>query len=362
MNYKKLGLGVTVIISSIIVLLLMVVLFLSPGEPVQFDKLSEDTPTVSMSTVEKVVLGGVGQYLIIRGEDSRNPVMLFVHGGPGSPEFFLFKEENLNLEKNFVMIYWEQRGAGKSYADDIPANSMTLDQLVLDARDLSQLLIERFQKEKIYIMGHSWGSLLGISVAYQYPELFHSYIGIGQISNQYESEKASLKWVSERANELDDEEALEKLALLTLPLQQSSNEDWLNYLMVQREIVNQYGGGLRRNGFDTYLDLGRMVLLAREYTIADKIGFLNGNFFSMQYLWDDALRSNLNNQIDSMNIPIYLLHGEYDYQTAHSVTKSFYDQLKAPKKQLYYFKNSAHAPFLDEPDKFNAIMDSILSQ
>ncbi|MEQ9297648.1 MAG: alpha/beta hydrolase [Cyclobacteriaceae bacterium] len=333
---------------------------MSPGEAVQFDDPSAASSVESISTIERVKLGGVDQYLIIRGEDLSNPVMLFVHGGPGSPEFFLFQEENLDLEKNFVMVYWEQRGSGKSYSHDIPVNSMTLDQFVLDARDLSEILIERFQREKIYIMGHSWGSLLGLSVAYQYPELYHSYIGIGQISNQYESEHASLKWVNEKANELNDRKALGKLASLSVPELQSTNADWLNYLMVERELVNQYGGGLRRDGFDTWLDMGRMILLSREYTISDKIGFLNGNFFSMQHMWDDALRANLTEQIDSMRIPVYFFHGEYDYQTTLSVTKPFYDQLKAPKKQFYYFENSAHAPFLDEPDKFNSIMESIV--
>ena len=131
----------------------------------------------SISTIERITLGGQEQYLIIRGADTSKPVMLFLHGGPGSPETAFMKKTNLAIEKDFIMVYWEQRGAGKSYSKNMQPESMNIPQFVSDTRELSEYLAARFKQDKIYLMGHSWGSFLGIVTAYQHPELFHSYFG-----------------------------------------------------------------------------------------------------------------------------------------------------------------------------------------
>ena len=163
------------IISGILVIFLALALTLwikSPGKAEPIMDISGKTLDSSISVIEKIMLGGQEQYLVIRGVNRVQPVMLFLHGGPGSPELPFMKNYNRDIENDFVMVYWEQRGAGKSYSKNIPVESLNLEQFILDTKELSEYLAKRFHQKKIYVMGHSWGSILGILTAYQYPELF----------------------------------------------------------------------------------------------------------------------------------------------------------------------------------------------
>lgn len=309
----------------------------------------------SISRIEKIKLGGIDQYLIIRAADSTKPVMLFLHGGPGSPEIAFMRETNSGLENDFVMVYWEQRGAGKSYSKDIPVGSMTISQFVSDTRELSQILIKRFKKDKIYLMGHSWGSMLGILTAYQYPELYYMYFGIGQVCDQYKSEKISLEWLKEQAKKANDKDAIEDLSALHYPDSGSNIKAWENYLMTERDYVNQYGAGPTRQIRGMW-PLVKMVLNAKEYTFKEKMNFMPSSMFSLKSMWLEIIHKNLFNEIDSMKIPVYLFHGKYDYTVTYSVSKEFFEQLNAPEKRFYTFENSAHSPCMEEPEKFNEIV------
>jgi pimeloyl-ACP methyl ester carboxylesterase len=309
----------------------------------------------SISRIEKIKLGGIDQYLIIRATDSTKPVMLFLHGGPGSPEIAFMRETNTGLEKDFVMVYWEQRGAGKSYSKDISPESMKIAQFVSDTRDLSQILIKRFKKEKIYLMGHSWGSMLGILTAYQYPELYYMYFGIGQVCDQYKSEKISLEWLKEQAKLVNDKNAIEELSTLHYPDSGANINDWEKYLMTERQYVNEFGGGPTHQ-IKGMWPLVKMVLIAKEYTFKEKMNFMSSSMFSLKTMWLEIINKNLFNEIDSMKIPVYLFHGKYDYTVTYSVSKDFYEKLKAPSKEFYSFENSAHSPCMEEPEKFNEIV------
>jgi pimeloyl-ACP methyl ester carboxylesterase len=209
------------VILYIITALLLLVLSLitgwwinSPGKADPITNQKGETIPNSISVIDTVRLGGLKQYVIIRGTDSTKPVMLFVHGGPGGPEIGMMKETNRLIENDFVMVYWEQRGAGKTYSSNAPPESMNLKQFIIDAGELSQYLIKRFKKDKIYIMGHSWGSLLGILTANRYPELFHAYFGVGQIGHQYKGELVSFEWVKNQAQLQNDIAGINDLANL----------------------------------------------------------------------------------------------------------------------------------------------------
>lgn len=309
----------------------------------------------SISVIEKVHLGGLDQYIIIRGADAAKPVMLFLHGGPGNPEFAFMKHFNPNIEKDFVMVYWEQRGAGKSYSKDIPVESMNIQQFIADTRELSEYLAKRFSQEKIYIMGHSWGSLLGILTAYEHPELFRAYFGIGQACYQFKGEQISYEWAKEQAYKHNDSKAIKNLEGLTFPDSLASNKEWIDYLMAERRYVNIYGGGTTRD-ITKMWPLVKIVLKANEYTVGEKLNFMNGAMFSLEHLWNEVINANLLNDIDSMQIPVYLFHGKHDYTTPYSVAEEFFNQLKAPKKAFFTFEHSAHSPVFEEAEKFNAIV------
>lgn len=340
---------------AIIIGLAVILWIKSPGKAEPITDLNGETKSGSISTIEKVMLGGLEQYLIIRGADSLKPVMLFLHGGPGSPEFTFMNNTNQAIENDFVMVYWEQRGAGMSYSKDIPVESMNLAQFISDTRELSELLALRFKQDKIYIMGHSWGSFLGILTAYQHPELFHAYFGIGQVCYQYKGERISFDWVKEQADKSKNENAIEALTEISFPDSLANSDIWMDFLMVERNYVTQFGGGVLHdiNGMWPVI---KMVLNAKEYTFSEKMNYMPASFFSIKHLWPDVININMFNDIDSMQVPVYIFQGKYDYQTPSSIAKEFFDQLKAPEKEFFFFENSAHSPMMEEVDKFNAIV------
>lgn len=332
----------------------------SPGEPEAFYDENGKPIESSISTIEKIELGGLEQYLIIRGIDANKPVLLFLHGGPGTPVISFVKKHNPELEKDFVVVYWEQRGAGKSYNNTIPIESMNLTQFVEDSKDLSEYLIKRFNKKKIYIMGHSWGSFLGFQVIEKYPELYHAYFGIGQVANQYKSEKMSFDWLKEQALINQDEEVMNELASLHFPKKEDNAQKWMDYLLPERDLVDKYGGGFIRN-YPSIWDKLLPVINTPEYTLKDKFSFLSGALFSVEHLWEEVITTNLFAAKDSIQIPIYFFHGIHDRQTVYTVAKEFYDSLKAPKKEFFTFENSAHWPICNEPKKFNEIIRKIIA-
>ena len=346
------------LLSGLFVMLLGLVIVLwlkSPGttDPI-VDANGKDMPN-SIASIEKVTLGDVEQTLIIRGADRTKPVMLFLHGGPGSPEFIFLRNTNSAIENDFVMVYWEQRGAGKSYSAEIPVESMNLNQFISDTKELSELLAKRFGKDKIHIMGHSWGSLLGILTAHQYPELFYAYFGIGQVCHQYKGERISTEWAKEQAAKHKDKDAIEALGALRFPDSLAGSEAWMDYLPIERKYVMQFGGGVTREMKGMW-PLVMMLLEAKEYTFGDKMNYLKASMFSTKHLWPEVINTNLFREIDSMQVPVYIFQGILDYQTPYSLAKDFYDQLKAPQKAFYTFENSAHSPLMEESERFNKIV------
>ncbi len=175
----------TIIVIIVIALGLVITLWsFSPGKADPIKDINGNQISGSISTIEKIEIGGDEQYLIIRGVDSTKPIMLFLHGGPGSPEFAFVKRFNQSIEEDYVMVYWEQRGAGKSYMAESSYEKLNLEQLIADTRELSIYLAKRFGKEKIFIMGHSWGSFLGIMTVNKYPDYtmpFWNRTGLDQL-------------------------------------------------------------------------------------------------------------------------------------------------------------------------------------
>jgi pimeloyl-ACP methyl ester carboxylesterase len=348
--------------SILLVLLGLVIAFWlrSPGKAMPITNPEGKTLPGSISSIEKVILGGVEQYLIIRGADSTAPVMLFLHGGPGSPEFAFMNNTNKAIEENYVMVYWEQRGAGKSWSKLTPVESMNREQFISDTRELAEFLSKRFNREKVFLMGHSWGSLLGISTAHRYPELFHAYFGIGQVAHQYRGERVSFDWMTEKAHKRNDEKALQWISAVSFPDSLADAGEWKDFLMNERKFVAKYGGAFR--GMKSMLPLIKMVLDAKEYTLRDKINYQRGAMFSLETMWLDVINANLFTEIDSMQVPVYFFHGVHDYQTPYVVAKEFYDQLKAPEKGFFKFENSAHSPLMEEVEKFNLLVREITNR
>ena len=203
-------------------------------------------------------------------------------------------------------------------------------------------------------MGHSWGSLLGILTVYEYPEQFYAYFGIGQVAQQLRGEKISFEWIMAQARQQNDEDAIEELSGMTFPDSTANSTDWLNFLLKGRKYVFKYGGALR--GITNMWPVIKLVLDAEEYTLKDKISFMEGSTFSLDHLFKEVINADLSSKIDSMQVPVYIFQGVHDYQTPYVVAKDFFDQLKAPEKEFFTFENSAHSPVMEEVDKFNSIV------
>lgn len=345
---------------SIIIMLILLFIFLliqSPGKPRPF--LDEDGKTEpgSIAVIETVNINGLDQRMIIRGRDTSKPVLLYLHGGPGSPEFPFVRQFDSGLEDLFVVCYWDQRGAGLSYYKDIPPETMTLSQFVDDAGEVSKYLIRKFNREKIYLLGHSWGTLLGSFTINKYPDYYYAFISIGQVAQQERSEIISYNFVLSRARELKDRKAIKKIEKIGPP-PYSNPDKGLDNMMKERKYVTRYGGAVKNGNF--YAEAVKALFNCREYSVRDKINYIKGMKFTLNYFWETVMKSDLFSDIPSQKIPVYIMQGTNDYQTAYSVAKEYFDSLKAPVKQFFPFENSAHSPIFEEPEKFEEILKEIL--
>ena len=168
------------------------------------------TQPQGIDSLESVRLGGVDQWIQIRGHDRSKPILLFLHGGPGFPQM-PFSHLNAELEKDFVVVQWDQRGAGKSYSWSIPDDSMRVAQFVSDTRELAQILLQRFNAPKCYLVAHSWGSLIGALTVAQSPELFHAYVSIGQLAGLPETQQVRYQFALESAQKENNQKAVTEL-------------------------------------------------------------------------------------------------------------------------------------------------------
>ena len=307
----------------------------------------------SISEIVRMPIGGVEQGMIIQGSNQNNPVLLFLHGGPGNPEYVMAKEANVKLEEAFTVCYWEQRGSGMSYSSSISKGSITLEQMVSDTIEVTNYLRERFGQEKIYIMGHSWGSFLGIHAAYEHPELYKAYLGIGQVVNQFESEKLSYEVLLATAEKKKDQQAIKRLEKYTL---KSPQDITTKYLMLRSDLLGKYGFGVYHIA-KSKIELLMPILGAKEYTLKDKYGYAMGSLLSLEQPMNKAqYTTDLNEAIPGLEIPVYIFHGVHDRQVSFDLSKEYFERLQAPKKAFYAFEQSAHSPFLEEPERFMKIV------
>ena len=299
---------------------------------------------------EKVFIkvNGVKQGMFLQSEDIKLPVLLYLHGGPGSPEVAFNEGYPTGLEKLFTVCWWEQRGSGISYDRKLSGKEMTLKQLVADAIEVAKYLRKRFKKDKIYIMGHSWGSLLGVLTVKAQPELFHAYIGAGQLAQQEKSERLGYTYMIQEFTKLNDQKMLRKLR--KYPIAKDGDISIQYLLGVRSEGMNKLGVGIKRSMTST-MDLIKPILKFKGYTLSEKFKIPKGSFFSTKYLTDSMLYTDLIAQVSELQVPVYIFHGRYDHIASYDLAKTFFMALKAPTKGFYTFENAAHSPCFEEPEK-----------
>lgn len=344
---------ILIITGSIIFVLAVVFISIALNSGNSIEQLKNvDGNRIKNSIAEKQwsEIGGVRQGYFIRSENPDNPVLLFLHGGPGFPETpdVMLSDPSTCLEKLFTVCYWEQRGAGISFNQNIDPNSMTAAQLIEDTREMTEILQKRFGKNKIFLMGHSWGTMLGIKTIQKYPELYLAYIGVGQMSNQKESERLAYDYMLNHAVETDDENTIKAL------LKYDRNDvDFppLDYHMgVRNKTLDRYGVGAMHQSRSKW-SLLKSYLYFNGYSLTEKFNLFKGLMFTVKYL-GGASNENLFATSLSFNVPVYFVQGKYDYQVSYALAKAYLDSIIAPDKAFYTFENSAHSPNIEEPDKF----------
>jgi pimeloyl-ACP methyl ester carboxylesterase len=333
--------AIGVILSAVIVVLAG--WFLWPAYTPQIRDAQGQRVPNSIASLERVTLGGVSQSILIRGWNQNNPILLMLHGGPGMPQMYLAYRFQRELEKNFVVVQWDRRGAGKSYSGQVPPQSLTVDQLVNDTHQLVALLRDRFHQPKIFLAGHSWGTYLGMLVVQRYPDLFYAYVGMGQMTDSEQGRKLRHEFLLRHAHETGNQRALRDLEEGS-----GSDEKWLF----------QFGGELRHaTSWWTLLALG---LRAPEYTAADAFRIPAGLRLYSQHM-DYNGHGELVREVSAVQVPVYFFLGRYDYNTPSELAAAYLQTLSAPSKKLVWFEESAHFPFLEEPAKFAAEMTHVLA-
>ena len=350
---------------SIISLLLIGLLILALYSPSKLDPLKDkDGKKIEGSIAEKsfIEIGGMQQGFFIRSENPDNPVILFLHGGPGSPELPMFYpfETPERLEKHFTVCYWDQRGAGMSYNSSIDPNTMTLEQMVEETHQLTEYLKSRFNKEKIYLMGHSWGTYLGVKTIVKHPNNYIAFIGVGQVSIQLESEKLAYNYMLQHAIEINDKGAIKKLERFD---PNAPDFPSLKYLLSARSLLmNKYRIGIMHTDNFSVSGLIKNMLTFKGYTVSEKLYYFKGSLFSLENVWHYVEDDNLNESSINFKVPVYITHGKYDYQVSYTLSREYFDKIEAPDKAFYTFENSAHSPNAEEPERFVSVVRQIASK
>jgi pimeloyl-ACP methyl ester carboxylesterase len=357
---RKVGrksLGILCIILVCIILLLSVLLFKSSGKVALF--LDENGNVLENSISEKtfVNINGVKQGMFIRGKNVDNPVLLFVHGGPGMPEYFLTEKYKTDLEKHFTVCYWEQRGAGLSYSSELSANDITVSQLVSDTSAVAKYLRDRFGKNKIYLLCHSWGTFIGIQSAAANPELYYAYIGMSQVTDTVKSEKLAYDYMIKQFTAEGNSKMVNNLKKYDI-LRDESDVNLYMSSALRDDAMHKLGIGTMHNMKSVVGGVFLPVMNCSTYTVNEKINIWRAKAFLNKStdLRQEMLDTDISSKVTELKIPTYFISGVYDYTVNYELSKEYLKEVKAPIKGFYTFKNSAHSPLFEEPEQFINIM------
>ena len=343
---------ISILLACIFVLFGILQLWSYPGKPKPF--VDENGHPLAGSISEKVFvnINGVKQGMFIKGKDVTNPVLFYLHGG--MPDYFLTERYPTGLEDDFTVVWWEQRGSGLSYSPDIPRETMTLEQMISDTLEVTNYLRHRFGREKIYLMGHSGGTFIGIQAAAQAPELYYAYIGVAQMSNQLKSEKLAYDYMLKQFKENGNLKMVRKLEAAPVTMTNGTPDA---YLAVRDEAMHSLGIGTTRDMNSVITGIFLPSLQIREYTLSEKVNLWHGKSSSgVSSLWDTMIATDLSEQLPELHLPVYFFHGIYDYTCSYTEAKDYFEQLKAPVKGFYTFEHSAHSPLFEEPEKTQMIL------
>lgn len=306
----------------------------------------------TVAELTTVRIGGHEQALMIRGRSVENPVLLYLAGGPGGTDLGALRRDT-GLEQHFVVVSWEQRGVGKSYTALDPVETLTLEQAVADTIELTHYLRERFDEEKIYLVGQSWGSTLGVLAVQQHPELYHAFVGVGQMVSQRATDimhyEDTLAWAERTGNHA-----------LVADLQQSGPPPYDSILDYEPALAHEHD-------WNPYpeLDLSNempAILFVPENTLMDRINGFRSFLDTFAVLYPQLQGVDFRKDVPRLDVPVYIMLGEHETRGRTVPAEEWFDLLDAPSKEWIIFEGAGHRAHFDRPSEFAALMSRVVEE
>ena len=307
---------------------------------------------LKIKSTEYITLNGKKQFISIQADKDNLPLLLYLHGGPGDAALPLANKYNNKLSSFFTFVIWEQRGAGKSYYD-FKDEDITIDIFVKDAVSLIKILLKRYKQDKIYLVGHSWGSILGIKLIESHPELIHTYIGCGQVVNTKKSSRVAYEYVFQKAINTGNKKLLTRLKDIDYSY---TSENWMNDLLfVTRQVVKYKGSSYGKKNYNSMV---KDFILSPDYSIKDLINHRKGSFQSIKHLWPEIMTIDFEN-LTQFQVPLIFIEGRDDYHVSSVLVEEYYNTIETPG-QFHWFEKSGHFPQWSEAEKFIQIMKNLV--
>lgn len=311
----------------------------------------------SIAELTTVELGGHGQAISIRAADPDKPVLLYLSGGPGQSDIAFARALLQPFEQDFVVVVWDQRGSGKSYAALDPTSTYTLGALVDDTIALTDYLRERFAEDKIYVLGESWGSTLGVLAVQERPDLFHAYIGSGQMVSQRVTDQIIWRDLLAYADRTGNGELYDQVLSLGEPPYRDT--PWANSL-----IMGYYG--LLETPYTppaAYVERGeasgvsQFGLFGSEYSFVDNANLIRGLVDMFSLMYPQLQEIDFRTDVPALEVPVYVLDGENELRGRRELAHEWFAQLTAPHKELITYADAGHAVAFEQADAFLRLMN-----
>ena len=308
------------------------------------------TPQGGINESMYVEINGTKQWISIYGEDINNPVLLYLHGGPGTSTSLYDYAFTRKWADVYTVVTWDQRNCGKSYSPDQNNTELTYELLMSDGVQMTQYILKHLEKDKITLLGHSWGTYYGSNLSLEYPEYYEAYIGTGQLVDFDENENAFKEVASEWVG--DDEEGLALLSRLNVDDYTGDYYDARNSLMVK------YGYDLFADGTD--YSFGAAQYFNPYYSLSDIVNYINaedivyGKFLSSEEFNKFSLKGRYEYQV-----PYFNINGDKDYQTNYLIAQDYFDEIEAPNKKMYIMENTTHGLLESKSEEFSKILHEI---
>ncbi len=294
-------------------------------------------------------VGGIKQWVYVRGQDTSNPIILFVHGGPASPMAPVMWTFQRPLEEYFTVVQYDQRAAGKTYlANDTTGLGATIQvkTFVDDAIQLAELIRKKYHKQKLILVGHSWGTIVAMHAALKRPDLFYAYVGIGQAINVMENEKVSFDFGMQEAIRTKNDTAIQEMkSIAPYPGNKPVTRE---RIIIARKWPQYYGGLAAYRQEPQYYYSA--PYLSPEYAPEEVPAIDLGSMFTLGRLLDEFLATDFNG-VKEFPIPVLMFMGRHDYTTPSAPTDRWLKAVKAPYKKGIWFEHSSHLLPIEEPGK-----------